>query len=269
MDIKYTNGFNIDYDSDYDCEGSGCNEEGICRCGRISSVRANIDDAFEAFKALISDGYSDPKLNYTFLAEIDQSLFPVRQFFNDYIKMDDFSVSIDAKVDGGYYGEELGSVWLENASDILEAMSKQLFAFFGRYPSGPLELQTDVPEIEGFVLDLIKGSLKITNKGIALPDVEKATKYSIVNFKLRKLLKTVIVPNPTHMKTLATKDIRSIHPLRSVFRTGYGNKEEGITICGVLLKKDGNLVLIDGYHRYLAAMIYNPTSSMSYIVLES
>jgi hypothetical protein len=267
MDIKYTNGFNIDYDTDFDCEGNGCNEEGICRCTTISSVRADIDDAFEAFKSLVESGISDTKLNYAFLAKADQSVFPVKQFFNEYVKVDNIPVLIDANISSGYYGEELCEVWLENGDNILECMSKQLFNFFNRYPSGSLELPSDVPEIEGFILDLIKGSLKVSNKGKSLPDVEKATKYSILNLKLRKVLKTIIVPNFTHMKTLIEKDMKSIHELRPMF--DKRNKTAGIVVCGTLVKKDDKFILVDGYHRYLAAMIYNPNDSMSYIVLEA
>lgn len=33
-----------DYDSDYNCEGSGCDDEGICRCGTITNTRINSVD---------------------------------------------------------------------------------------------------------------------------------------------------------------------------------------------------------------------------------
>jgi hypothetical protein len=94
-DFKYL----VSYDAnhEYSCEESGCNSEGICRCGRIVSV--DVDNSFTGADYFFTMAYEDTG------SALDRALdhWFVRKHFAD----------IDWGYDsgGGYYGEELNRVF--------------------------------------------------------------------------------------------------------------------------------------------------------------
>lgn len=268
-DIKYTNGaFDVSYDSYYSCHSSGCNDEGICRCRRISNVSAVIEDAYEAYKYLIEAGLS-PTLNYSFLGsqDLDYSLFPVKQFFNNSINVKCLHLRIDYTTCGDYYGDELGDVNLENELELLNDINSQLFSIFGRSPDTDLDHFSDTQEIQQYVLELIKFSLSTSNDNIKLSELDTVTKYSIMNTHLLKMFKDIIIPNTSRLNTIRKTDWNKICELRSFVSSGTSKNNNGI--MGILMKrKKDKLYLIDGYRRYAAMMLFNPDNNVSYLVLE-
>ena len=261
LDIRYEHGFDISHDSDYNCDEAGCNDEGICRCGVIRNVTAKIDNAYKAFGVLCKTEHLEAsKLNYSFLTKLMDTRIPVEQFFNDVIHTQDFYLELDYEISGGYYGEELGYIYLDNEIYLLDEFNKALFNVFKRYPSENIE--TDVNEQNSFVLDLIRISLTLSNKGIVIPELEKVNKFYLHNMNLKQILRNILIPNPSHMKRILEDDPRDVYVFNNVIRT------KNPYIVGILLKDGKELKLIDGYHRYLAIVLCGLTRTVSYLVLE-
>lgn len=92
----------IDYRSDYSCDESGCNSEGICRCETISDAEVlTLPDITEVVASIFRNKKKDTALAYC----LDRIL-------RQYIKStSDFTVDVS----GGYYGQEIDGVSLHNS----------------------------------------------------------------------------------------------------------------------------------------------------------
>jgi hypothetical protein len=93
----------LDYDSSRNCSERGCDDEGICRCGRIENARIEGVHSWE-----IARKFATLDIIHNHAIERVISRFDT----------DDF----DIEVCGGYYGDEIDSVKL--ASSSIDALHK-------------------------------------------------------------------------------------------------------------------------------------------------
>ncbi len=96
--FNYTSGLNIGYDTIFDCEDYGCNDEGICRCSKMENLHLESIH----YPSLIQSIYnqSDSKTVEAIETVLKKSGF-------------DQGNSWRFDVQGDYYGEELNGAYLE------------------------------------------------------------------------------------------------------------------------------------------------------------
>jgi hypothetical protein len=97
----------VDSDYRHDCENYGCNDEGICRCGRFEDVevKQTLANAAAAFKAMYGDSTDH------FQEALWFGLF--KRFFR--------SVEWAWQAEGDYYGEELVSIIISSDGGLAKA----------------------------------------------------------------------------------------------------------------------------------------------------
>ena len=111
-------GVNIDYHTDYSCEESGCDEEGICRCGTIYDDVVTIINVSSIVESIYYEYFDDSlssernsKLNFILNGiskEID--LYTIDRIVRHF-RIYDYSNWI-IELEGGDYGQEIGGVIL-------------------------------------------------------------------------------------------------------------------------------------------------------------
>ncbi len=121
-----------EYDSDHSCDESGCNEEGICRCGTIENARiesVNIDGIVEHIYGLYFPQDKTTKRD----DKLKNLLFGIGAEVDKYC-IDRICRTLkiwesdcwDVSVTGGYYGQEIGSVKLESINSLQTSVDKVL-----------------------------------------------------------------------------------------------------------------------------------------------
>lgn len=131
VDFKYS-GVNYDYNTSNSCAESGCDSEGICRCGVIQNAHiTNID--VNAMSNEIYGMYFDKSKQQIREDKINTVLYGTSKELDIYCidrvlrnnKIWDES-KWDISVVGGYYGEEIGSIKLDskfsNIQDDIESL---------------------------------------------------------------------------------------------------------------------------------------------------
>lgn len=193
--------------------GSGCIEDCyyICRCSRITSTRASEINTFEGKREilkLIEDPEDSPLTKYC----IDRAVSAVLKR----------GVSLNIPIVGGYYGEEIGRVTLNEMPDIIRAIEEV------KDSESPLE------------------AALIIEYGYLLPSLAGKT---------------------WETRTLKTKDVDAPN-------LDYQNKLDPVAIeryenwtlpRGVVLEQGDRYRLVDGYHRYTAALRFGVEKS-EYVV---
>jgi hypothetical protein len=157
-DFKYSLRYN-DY-GDYSCEESGCHDEGICRCYRINEIEINsvnisriTENIFIQLHKNDSQHKRDKALtNILYDYDIDLvNKYCIHRVLT-ICKIWDID-NWNAKVTGGYYGDEVGDILIEE--DIFKEVSKHIDSI--------MDLETLKDKIDyvlkleyGFILDKIK-----------------------------------------------------------------------------------------------------------------
>jgi hypothetical protein len=208
-----------EYDTSYSCEESGCNEEGICRCGTIYDESINSVDLNKISDRLynyIFDKSLSTKRNNIINSVLYGVTDEIEKYTIDRIlrsnKIWDKSIW-EIVVGGGYYGQEISSINLRQ--DIIEKLESDLERAFdisdlNKRIEFLLELEN------GWILDEIKG-LKYTIQEIDRDDL--------------------IFGNLEHYKRVQREDLNF-----------YSDKNyKGIR--GVVKKNGDKWKIIDGYHR--------------------
>jgi hypothetical protein len=211
-----------DYDTSYSCEDSGCDNEGICRCGSIENAVVNPINISEFAKKMY-ELYNPPTKDKTILRDrkikslFDSSIEEINIYCIDRIcrvlKVWDLN-KWEVNVCGGYYGDEVDSVKFEDVVKLAEKIE------------AVLELSSVKEKIE-YVLTVEYGSI--------LPEL-KDKEYSLIEISKDD----VIFGSEGQYKKVSTEDL-----------THYSNKEYS-GIRGLLLPKGEKFRLIDGYHRMFA-----------------
>ena len=215
-DFKYM--VSYDYDTIYSCEESGCNEEGICRCGYITNTYLNKVDV----SAIVTNIYSEifdnsisTKRNnainslWGISSEIQKYTIDRILRVNKIWKPEFWNINVS----GGYYGQEIDEVIL--IEDMVLKINSQLeMAFQIDNLSERVEYLLTIEN--GFILDDIK---------------DKKYHISVID------IDDIIFSNTEHKRKVVIEELEH-----------YSDRNYS-GIRGIV-KKDGiKLKLIDGYHR--------------------
>ena len=215
-DFKYM--VSYDYDTIYSCEESGCNEEGICRCGHITNTYLNKVDV----SAIVTNIYSEIFDNSisTKRHNAINSLWGISEEIQKYTIDRILRVNKiwkpqfwDINVSGGYYGQEIDEVVL--IEDVVLKINSQLErAFQIDNLSERVEYLLTIEN--GFILDNIK---------------DKKYHISVID------IDDIIFSNTEHKRKVVIEELEH-----------YSDRNYSC-IRGIV-KKDGlKFKLIDGYHR--------------------
>ena len=215
-DFKYM--VSYDYDTIYSCEESGCNEEGICRCGHITNTYLNKVDV----SAIVTNIYSEifdnsisTKRNNVInslrgiSSEIQKYTIDRILRVNKIWKPEFWNINVS----GGYYGQEIDEVIL--IEDMVLKINSQLeMAFQIDNLSERVEYLLTIEN--GFILDDIK---------------DKKYHISVID------IDDIIFSNTEHKRKVVIEELEH-----------YSDRNYS-GIRGIV-KKDGiKFKLIDGYHR--------------------
>ena len=215
-DFKYM--VSYDYDTIYSCEESGCNEEGICRCGHITNTYLNKVDV----SAIVTNIYSEIFDNSisTKRNNVINSLWGISSEIQKYTIDRILRVNKiwkpefwNINVSGGYYGQEIDEVIL--IEDMVLKINSQLeMAFQIDNLSERVEYLLTIEN--GFILDDIK---------------DKKYHISVID------IDDIIFSNTEHKRKVVIEELEH-----------YSDRNYS-GIRGIV-KKDGiKFKLIDGYHR--------------------
>jgi len=215
-DFKYM--VSYDYDTIYSCEESGCNEEGICRCGCITNTYLNKVDV----SAIVNNIYSEIFDNSisTKRNNVINSLWGISSEIQKYTIDRILRVNKiwkpefwNINVSGGYYGQEIDEVIL--IEDMVLKINSQLeMAFQIDNLSERVEYLLTLEN--GFILDDIK---------------DKKYHISVID------IDDIIFSNTEHKRKVVIEELEH-----------YSDRNYS-GIRGIV-KKDGiKFKLIDGYHR--------------------
>lgn len=219
LGVDFTYDLRYDYDNYTSCSESGCNEEGICRCSIIENahvISVNIPSMVNHIYANYFDDSISTKRNSTINSilggvskEIDIYTIDRILRINKVYEPSNWEV----QVCGGYYGEEIDDVILEDS--VAKKIENQLEEAFNII---------DLTERIEFLLMLEYGSI--------LPEL-KGCKYSVETHERD----SIIFGSDKHYRKVNTKNLEH-----------YSDKSyQGIR--GIALDKGDKLRLIDGYHR--------------------
>lgn len=215
----YWSGVEIEYNTENSCEESGCNDEGICRCGQIINQevqKVHISQIVGKIYDLLFDNTKMTKRNN----KINQVLYGVTDELDFYTIdrilrsnkiWEDYQWNI--KVSGGYYGQEIDGVFLEES--VTRKIESQIYEAFS---------YIDIKSRVEWLLKLEYGDL--------LPELENK------EWKVIRVNKSdIILGSSGHLEGVSKKDLEH-----------YSTKNYA-GIRGVAIEKSGKYRLIDGYHR--------------------
>jgi hypothetical protein len=219
-DFKYV--IDYDYGGYNDCESYGCDEEGICRCYTIdyAEVESNID-----INSIVDKTMRD--LSPTGISKKRND--KLNQLFPDDTKLDRYGIYrlsvihklwdpklYEVEVEGGYYGQEIGDIILDE--DVFKKWSKDCIDFFS--------LDTTQDKIL-FLLEREYGKV--------LPNlIEKTPKLITISFDDIDWSGV----NPNHIKNVKNENC-------PYYESGYDLP------LGIVRKTGNKYQLVDGYHRIL------------------
>jgi uncharacterized protein YqkB len=212
-DVSYT------YETSYSCEQSGCDQEGICRCGTIYDESINSVDINEIANKIynsIFDNSLSTKRNNTINSILYGVTDEIEKYTIDRIlrsnKVWDTS-NWEIEVGGGYYGQEIESVKLKE--DIIERLETDLESAF--------EI-TDLTKRIEFILNLENGWII---------DEVKDSKYELQEVDRDD----IIFGNLEHYKRVQREDL------------DFYSDRNYKGIRGIVKKDGDKWKIIDGYHR--------------------
>lgn len=147
----------VDYDVRYDCHDSGCDEDGICRCGVIENASVK-----EFYPGSIMDwlGSTMPKD----ASDLDQYLL------ERLVKLTVRTEMFEVTTCGGYYGEEIDSVMIDTGTQAYQEFARKIEAF-NRLTSTTEQVQ--------MILTLEYGYL--------LPEIAAIEEWDVLNLPIKQV----------------------------------------------------------------------------------
>ncbi len=219
----YSSCVSENYSNSYDCEGYGCDAEGVCRCGTIEDASIDSVDVYRLGAEIYNLYFDNDSLgakrdnkirnllygsNKEFdLYTIDRILRKVKIWEND---------KWDIGVDGGYYGDEIDNIHIKiSVCEVIDSYIDEAFSLsFNERVEYLLKLEY------GYLLEKLQG-----------------LEFEVVSLDRLK----VIFPNDNYYK-----NIKEEHYDHYADRNYQG-------IRGIAVLDDGFYKLIDGYHRMSTA----------------
>lgn len=216
-DYKYDSIVYYDYRTENSCSESGCDDEGICRCGVITDTEVTKVD-IELFSESIYKAYHgndkaskrDAQINTVLFGtgkELD--IYTIDRILRIHKVWESYNWTI--KVVGGYYGQEIGDVTLD------ETVRQKI--------ESSINTALEISEFDKRVEYLL-----YLEYGYILPELE-GCKYSIVDIPKSEIK----IGSEGHSKKVESKDL-----------THYKDYNG---IRGIVLSDGKKYRLIDGYHR--------------------
>jgi uncharacterized protein YqkB len=219
LGVDFTYDLRYDYHNYTSCSESGCDEEGICRCSTIEDARVtsvNIPSMVNHIYANYFDDSISTKRNSTINSilggvskEID--IYTIDRILR--INKVYEPTNWDVQVCGGYYGEEIDDVILEDV--VAKKIENQLEDAFNII---------DLTERIEFLLMLEYDKI--------LPEL-KGLSYKITEVERD----SIIFGSDAHYKNVLNEDLEH-----------YSDKNY-CSIRGIVISKGDKYRLIDGYHR--------------------
>lgn len=217
--VNFRYNLNYDYNDYRNCDAYGCDDEGICRCGTIENAHVLTVDIPSIVNEVYANHFDNSlatKRNSTINSilggvskEIDIYTIDRILRINKAYLPDNWEV----QVCGGYYGEEIDDIILENS--IAQKIEDQIHE--------ALSIIDLTSRIE-YLLKLEYGHI--------LPDLQ-GRQYSLETVERD----SIIFGSDEHYRKVNAENIEH-----------YSDKNyQGIR--GIALVKDGRFRLIDGYHR--------------------
>ncbi len=231
------NGVHENHDIVYDCENSGCQDEGICRCGFITNVYiTNVDIPMISniiYDDINSFGNSITKKRNVKLDLLlngygkDMDLYMIDRILRKWKVYDPNSWDVD--ICGGYYGQEIEDILLKQ--NICDELNSEIIKALSIEPLG----------------ERVEYLLKLEYNKI-LPEL-KESEWSLEIVDLDK----IIFGSEHHVKKCKKEIEKGSVKYRGYF---YDDKNYNTVLTklirGVAIKKGDNYRLIDGYHRCLS-----------------
>lgn len=215
--IDFKSALTYDYDTKYSCEKSGC--DSICRCGVIKNERVTYVD-FKLAVAEIYEQYFGHDLAAKRNNTINSVLYGITNEI-DYYTIDRIlrinkiynGKCWDINVVSGYYGEEIGEVYLDESTS--KTISSQLSESF------------DIDDISERIEYLLK-----LEYGYILPELI-IRKYELITIKKSD----IIFGDYKHHQKVLSKN------------TDYYSDSKYDLARGVVIRSGDKYRLVDGYHR--------------------
>ena len=222
------NGVTYDYDTRYSCEESGCDDDGICRCGRIENARVtsvNIHDIVNSIYSQLVDtnskaGKRNQKLDDFFYGGSEVDKYCIDRILRHY-KIWDLGLW-DVNSSGGYYGDEIDGVQLSTI--VFNQISKDCYDL--------LQLDTLSDKLK-LVLTLEYGYLLDDLKDVDFELIE--INKNEIDFK--KL-------NQKHINRVKSENIDYYKSFNYILPRG-------------IVKRSGSLyTIVDGFHRIISSDLF-------------
>ncbi len=221
MIVGYNFIYNVRYDYDYthDCESYGCNDEGICRCGKIEYERITSVDMDSMCNSVYNLYFNDDSVAGKRNNKINSIISDITEEIDRYTidrilrisKVYDPNVWV-INVINGYYGEEIGVIYIN--STLALRIKSQLDLAFGI---------TNLSERIEFLLKL--------EYGYVLPILE-GQQFKIIDINKD----SIIFGSESQYHKINTENLDH-----------YDNRYK--LIRGIVVPENNMYRLIDGYHR--------------------
>ncbi len=208
----------------YDCDNHGCNDEGICRCYQIDSVKIKhisirkiTDQIFRNLFDLNSDSWKRDQKLFDLIYSTDLELYYFWEFcINRVLTINKVwnTSNWTTKWSSGYYGDEIDSI----------SIKKSIFNKVHQDLSTIKEIGT-LPGIIQYLLTREYGHVleKLVNKDYTIKQVD---------------VDDIYFPQDKHHKKVLYKDLSYLEDSR----------EDDIQ--GICLEENNKYNVVDGYHRF-------------------
>ena len=240
LENRFNYVIDYDYEQEYSCEDSGCDQEGICRCGRIYDVTINSVDITKLtdfiYESLIDNskaGKRQQKLNQLFYGGEVIDKYCINRIISHYKLYETRNWNVE--IEGGYYGDETGDVTMSQiVFDLVHSECQKL-----------MELETLSEKIK-LVLSLEYGYL--------LPDLENKD-FEIVN----------ITKSDIDFKSLNQNHIRLVNEEKELNGLSHYNSSSYHLPRGVVRRFGNQFKIVDGFHRMIG---YDGAKSFSVFAIK-
>jgi len=240
LENRFNYVIDYDYEQEYSCEDSGCDQEGICRCGRIYDVTINSVDITKLtdfiYESLIDNskaGKRQQKLNQLFYGGEVIDKYCINRIISHYKLYETRNWNVE--IEGGYYGDETGDVTMSQiVFDLVHSECQKL-----------MELETLSEKIK-LVLSLEYGYL--------LPDLENKD-FEIVN----------ITKSDIDFKSLNQNHIRLVNEEKELNGLSHYNSSSYHLPRGVVRRFGNQFKIVDGFHRMIG---YDGVNSFPIFVIK-